>query len=208
MTHNINLFVKFFRSPWVQCDELPIRLQQMERLANKAFDTYRQLYYDGGISSVYFWPTSNDDTDGSSSFGGAILIKKAVEQETYLTAATWDSSHVVEVSKPDDGSFLIQMTSTVLLDIKADFTGIDDFNLGGSMTRLNESNVNVANDTALLAAIGKIVEEIEGRMRSALQEIYFGKTLEIVNDLRPSLPDGYLRNQEEFRDDLMQRLHK
>jgi hypothetical protein len=37
--------------------------------ANEAFDIYRDLYYEGGVSSVYFW---NLD-DG---FAGVVLLKK------------------------------------------------------------------------------------------------------------------------------------
>jgi capping protein beta len=35
-----------------------------------AFDTYRDLYFEGGVSSVYLW----DMDDG---FAGVVLIKKS-----------------------------------------------------------------------------------------------------------------------------------
>jgi capping protein beta len=41
----------------------------MEVRANDAFDVYRELYFEGGISSVYFW----DIDDG---FAGCVLLKK------------------------------------------------------------------------------------------------------------------------------------
>jgi capping protein beta len=41
----------------------------MEIKANEAFDVYRELYYEGGVSSVYLW---NLD-DG---FAGVVLVKK------------------------------------------------------------------------------------------------------------------------------------
>jgi hypothetical protein len=41
----------------------------MEVKANEAFDIYRELYYEGGVSSVYLW---NLD-DG---FAGVVLLKK------------------------------------------------------------------------------------------------------------------------------------
>ena len=37
--------------------------------ANEAFDVYRELYYEGGVGSVYFW----DLDDG---FAGVVLLKK------------------------------------------------------------------------------------------------------------------------------------
>ena len=45
------------------------RVRAMEVKANEAFDVYRELYYEGGVSSVYFW---NLD-DG---FAGVVLLKK------------------------------------------------------------------------------------------------------------------------------------
>lgn len=45
------------------------RVRKMELSANEAFDVYRDLYYEGGVSSVYFW---NLD-DG---FAGVVLLKK------------------------------------------------------------------------------------------------------------------------------------
>ena len=48
------------------------RVRKMEIKANEAFDVYRELYYEGGVSSVYFW---NLD-DG---FAGVVLLKKCEE---------------------------------------------------------------------------------------------------------------------------------
>jgi capping protein beta len=47
------------------------RVRKMEVGANEAFDVYRELYYEGGVSSVYFW---NLD-DG---FAGVVLLKKGM----------------------------------------------------------------------------------------------------------------------------------
>lgn len=47
------------------------RVRKMEIKANEAFDVYRELYYEGGVSSVYLW---NLD-DG---FAGVVLVKKCM----------------------------------------------------------------------------------------------------------------------------------
>jgi capping protein beta len=41
----------------------------MEIEANELFDAYRELYFEGGTSSVYFW-------DLPEGFAGCFLIKK------------------------------------------------------------------------------------------------------------------------------------
>jgi len=196
---------------------IPEELRAMEQLANRAFDSYRQLYYEGGISSVYLWPTGNDYdcAQHSRSFGAAILLKKGVEDISDLSAACWDAIHVAEIEPENDddpaSQLVMRMTSTILLDLTGAFPNITSFRLGGSLTRQHQSTLTIssANDpTAIIAAIGRAVEEHEGRMRSNLQEIYFGKTHEIVNELRPALPEGYLRNQEEFRAEMSKKLAK
>lgn len=77
--NHIGLFFIFtnYWSPW--CNQyfpelsdgiLPSdKLRQLEVLANDAFDTYRELYYSGGCSSVYMW-----DLDGG--FAAVVLLKK------------------------------------------------------------------------------------------------------------------------------------
>ena len=68
----------YFRSPWTNSYEPPLedgampseRLRKLEIEANTAFDQYRELYFEGGVSSVYLW-------DLDAGFAGVILIKKA-----------------------------------------------------------------------------------------------------------------------------------
>lgn len=50
----------------------------MEIKANEAFDVYRELYYEGGVSSVYLW---NLD-DG---FAGVVLVKKCMLAGTNIS---------------------------------------------------------------------------------------------------------------------------
>ena len=66
-----------YRSPWSNKYDPPLEdgavpsdsLRELEIQANQAFDTYRELYYEGGVSSVYLW-------DLQEGFAGVILIKK------------------------------------------------------------------------------------------------------------------------------------
>lgn len=47
------------------------KLRVLEIEANELFDAYRELYFEGGISSVYFWDLDNG-------FAGCFLIKKSM----------------------------------------------------------------------------------------------------------------------------------
>lgn len=52
-----------FRSPWSNTYDPPLedgsmpseRLRKLEIDANHAFDQYREMYFEGGVSSVYLW---------------------------------------------------------------------------------------------------------------------------------------------------------
>lgn len=46
-------------------------LRKLETAANEAFDTYREMYFEGGISSVYMW-------DLEPGFAAVVLIKKGL----------------------------------------------------------------------------------------------------------------------------------
>jgi capping protein beta len=72
-------FACFNRSPWSNeyDPELPdgatpnTTLRKLEVHANEAFDTYREMYYEGGVSSVYTFETEDK-------FAVVVLIKKGM----------------------------------------------------------------------------------------------------------------------------------
>merc|ERR1711953_537185 len=67
-----------YRSPWsnkydpaMEDGAMPSNtLRNLEVEANKAFDQYRELYFEGGVSSVYLW-------DLDHGFAGVVLFKKS-----------------------------------------------------------------------------------------------------------------------------------
>lgn len=73
-----------FRSPWTDTYIPPApgapqpsaRLRNLEVQLNGAFDTYREMYYEGGISSVYLWDLSEDLGTKDMEFAGVVLMKK------------------------------------------------------------------------------------------------------------------------------------
>ncbi|KAI0395747.1 F-actin-capping protein subunit beta [Xylariaceae sp. FL0594] len=151
------------------------KIRRMEIKANEAFDLYRELYYEGGVSSVYFW---NLD-DG---FAGVVLLKKVVSPGS-SNEGTWDSIHVFEAI--DRARFTqYKLTSTVILSLGTDSGSLGDLDLSGNMTREVEVELPAENDEQQIANIGKLVEDMEIKMRNLLQEVYFGKAKDVVGDLR------------------------
>ena len=116
-------------------------------------------------------------------FAGVVLIKKA--GDTDKIKGCWDSIHVIEVQEKAQGrSAHYKLTSTVMLWLQTIKAGSGTMNLGGSLTRQTEADHNVSDANPHIANFGKMIEEMENKIRSTLNEIYFGKTKDIVNDLR------------------------
>jgi len=203
---------------------LPEKLRSLEIIANDAFSTYRSLYYEGGsLSSVYLWDMSLDkeDLDGRGNcFGAAVLIRKeAIAGET-LRDGAWNSIHVIEVSPSNTGSegesskpsspnnsYNYRLVATIILHLDTNVASLDQMVLSGSITRQSEQTLTVAHENDHIANMGRMIEEMEGRMRSSLQEIYFGKTHDLVNEIRPIVPAGFLRHQASLQQEMLNRLH-
>ncbi|XP_078414188.1 F-actin-capping protein subunit beta isoform X2 [Cetorhinus maximus] len=198
-----------YRSPWSNKYDPPLedgampsaRLRKLEVEANKAFDQYRDLYFEGGVSSVYLW-------DLDHGFAGVILIKKAGDGSKKIKGC-WDSIHVVEVQEKSSGRTAhYKLTSTVMLWLQTNKTASGTMNLGGSLTRQMEKDENVSESSPHIANIGKLVEDMENKIRSTLNDIYFGKTKDIVNGLRSVASLADRTSQEALLTNLAEALKK
>ncbi|KAJ2451375.1 F-actin-capping protein subunit beta [Coemansia sp. RSA 2336] len=197
-----------YRSPWTNQYEPALadgsvpseELRKLEVAANEAFRTYKELYYEGGVSSVYLW-------DMDDSFAGVVLIKK-VNDGTVRAKGSWDSIHVVEVVEKGRAAGY-KLTSTVMLYTVASGARGDrqsEINLSGSLTRQDERELPVDDMGSHVANIGRMVEDMESKMRNALQEVYFGKTHDIVNGLRSAADLEETKNRERLQRDLFGQL--
>merc|ERR1711907_843516 len=97
----------------------------------------------------------------------------------------WDSIHVFEAQNKGSRNANYKLTSTVMLWLETNKEGSGMMKLGGSLTRQAGETFTVDdNEPQHIANIGKMIEDMENKMRNTLNEIYFGKTKDIVNDLR------------------------
>jgi capping protein beta len=171
--------------------------QQEARINTETRGYHR--YYEGGTSSVYLW---NLD-DG---FAGVVLLKKSSSQAA--ASGAWDSIHVLEVAERGRTA-KYKLTSTVILNLGTKGDALGSLDLAGNMTRQVEADMPVDADETHVANIGKLVEDMELKMRNLLrkflvlnishlethvltcirktEEVYFGKAKDVVGDLR-SIP--------------------
>ncbi|KAM7507958.1 hypothetical protein LguiA_018411 [Lonicera macranthoides] len=193
-----------YRSPWSNkyhplledgCLPSP-ELRKLEIEANDIFGVYRDHYYEGGISSVYIW---EDLTDG---FVACFLIKKDGSRSGhgrrgYLQEGAWEAIHVIQVGPEENGTTNYCLTSTVMLSLTTNNESSGTFSLSGSIRR--QMNMNLAMTDGHLCNMGKMIEEMEGKLRNSLDQVYFGKTKEMVCILRPPrelLPEELPENRK------------
>ncbi|PCH42466.1 F-actin capping protein beta subunit [Wolfiporia cocos MD-104 SS10] len=208
-----------YRSPWSNEYDPPFedgtvptaKLRKLEITANEAFDMYREMYYEGGVSSVFLW----DLDDGG--FAGVVLLKKVMNASSPTEpSGSWDSIHVFEVSERGrqahyklTSTIMLQMTNRAVTGRDAkekegdDATRAGEVALSGSMTRQEEKDYPVPEQMAHVANTGRMVEEMEIKMRNTLQEVYFGKTRDVVFDLRSVDDLEKARRQRELQKELV-----
>ena len=160
-------------------------LRNIEEEANRVFEAYKNLYFEGGVSSVYLW-------DADDGFAGCFLIKKEItEKKRSVSSGCWDSVHVVEVSELGNGSAVYKLTTTVMISVivPGDKTGKVD--LSGGLTRQVEKTAKFdASVNTHLVHLGKMSEEQETTLRTSLDELYVQKTINILSKVRSNYARG------------------
>jgi len=183
-----------YRSPWSNKYDPPIEdgdgfvpsdaLRPLEMQFNEVFDAYRNLYFEGGVSSVYLW-------DLPEGFAGCFLIKKDVAGQRFVRDGSWDSIHVMEVKETADKKrATYKLTTTVMLTMKVEKDAIGDSDLSGSLTRQEERTCDLNVENTHISNMGKLIEDLEISMRSNMDGIYIQKTREVVNGIRKMHPGG------------------
>lgn len=180
-----------YRSPWSNkyhplLEDGPhypsLELRKLEIEANDVFAIYCDQYYEGGTSSVYMWE------DDNGSLIACFLIKKdgsksGQGKRGYLQEGAWDAIHVIEVGEEEEGTTRYCLTSTVMLSLTTNDESSGTFSLSGSIRRQMSMDLSIAEGH--LCNMGRMIEEMESKLRNSLDQVYFGKTKEMVCTLRP-----------------------
>lgn len=191
-----------YRSPWSNEYDPPLndgtipskQIRELEIDANAAFDVYRTQYFEGGLSSVYLW----DLDDG---FAGVILIRKD------RSTAVWNSIHVFEAL--DRGrSWHYKLTSTVILSLSAKNSKVGEMDLNGNMTRQVEQDLPVTKSVGHIQNVGKMVEDMEIKMRNFLQEVYFGKAKDVSAELHSVASLNTAREEKKLHQEMLDNMAK
>merc|ERR1712176_1682889 len=93
-----------------------------------------------------------------------------------------------------------------MLWLQTNTKGAGMMNLGGSLMRQLERDMPLDAGSPHVINFGKLVEEHENKIRHTLNEIYFGKSRDIVHGLRSTEPLKDERQKRELAAALNKRL--
>ena len=81
----------------------------------------------------------------------------------------WDSIHVFEaIDRARMAHY--KLTSTVILHLSTSNEALGDMDLSGNMTRQIEQDMPVQDDSSHIVNVGKLVEDMELKMRNLLRK--------------------------------------
>jgi len=178
-------------------------LRKFEVKANHAFNIYRDLYFQGGISSVYCWDLEK------GAFASCWACKKDVEKDAMKLH--WSEIHIFEVkpsASPDNWDY--KLTSTVIVHTdNVDEEGIS-LNVSGNRTiQKTMLNVSVSDkdiDNHHVKIMGKMAEQMSSNLLSSMAGIYYAKTNEIMSYLHQNERDQNLQNSQNLRNQMKKTL--
>lgn len=148
--------------------------RQLEIEANSLFDNYRDQYFQGGYSSVYFF-------ECEQGFGAVWLVHKDVPAVESLSAGWWDSVHIFDVQptgKPDE--FNYTLTSTVLISMQLDAAGTGSVDLSGSLANQVSRAKTIGKFKGHIQNMGPMLEDQESLLRNRIEDIYIQKTRQVL----------------------------
>ncbi|PVV00246.1 hypothetical protein BB560_005379 [Smittium megazygosporum] len=194
-----------FRSPWSNAYFPPLeegilpstRARKLELVANEAFKTFTRLYYQGGLSSVYFW--ENDEN-----LACAVLIKK-VNNDNPNSKGAWDSIHIIDIEERGRQA-RYKLITTIMLYTINNQGHVGQMDLSGSLTREDVREAPVDEINSHVVNIGRFIEDMEFKLRGSIEDVYFGKTKDIFNSLRSLNNQSNIMSQRELQQNLYSQL--
>jgi capping protein beta len=109
------------------------------------------------------------------------------------SSGEWDSIHVFEATDRARMSHY-KLTSTVILHLANETDALGEMDLSGNMTRQVEADLPVESDASHIANVGRLVEDMELKMRNLLRMCF-------PNNL-PSTRSRTIRNHTSAREHL------
>jgi len=101
-----------------------------------------------------------------------------------LESGWWDSIHVFECNETKKGTYEYKLTTTVMVSMGMKNQLVGEVDLSGSMTQQETKSLTFNDANPHIANMGKMLEDMELKVRNAIEGIYIQKTREVINGMR------------------------
>lgn len=101
-----------------------------------------------------------------------MLIITVAVNPTSKSSGSWDSIHVFETAERARTAHY-KLTSTVILNLGTEGESLGGMDLSGNMTRQVEQDLPIEGDESHVANLGRMVEDMELKMRNLLRTSLF-----------------------------------
>jgi len=141
---------------------------------NELMREYVKLYFGEAHANAYFFETTE------TGFGACFLIK-ATETEANATVSDWDSIHSFTVEETaTDSTFTL--VSTILLHVDFGEASTGKAKIAGNSQRKIEKTIPLpTKNNDYIETMGRMMETNETNLRNEMDEVYVGKTKQIIN---------------------------
>jgi len=107
-----------------------------------------------------------------------------VDAAKSLKKGWWDSIHVFEVTHDKDNFYMYKLTTTVMISMVLTDDKVGNVDLSGLRTQQDSKRLENNVESPHIANMGKMLEDIETRVRNTIEGIYIQKTREVINGMR------------------------
>lgn len=178
------------------------------------------------LSQIQIRATDQQHVSSAALFRPRLTIAIGQDRGNGVSGA-WDSIHVFEATERASGgskssssgagiSASYKLTSTVMLslirrdesteeptDIQSSSAKVGTVEIAGSLTRQSEADYALPDFVSHVSNVGRMIEDMEAKMRNQLQEVYFGKTRDVVSHLRSTQSLEKERRARDLQKELM-----
>lgn len=192
-----------FRSPWdneyfppiEEDDYEPLKpdewVRNLEVTMNTVVQVYRHQYFSKeGVSNAYCWAMDSGTKVAPEKrrFGCCVVISKEFENAEKVGSGIWNSMHVVSCEPDGDQTYSYRCIGSLILEITKENEGLGNVKIAGSVSSIeNAKNKKVDSEHRIdshVMNIGKVIEELESRLRGDIIGKYFGKCNMIQQAIR------------------------
>lgn len=167
-------------------------LRQMEIISRNAFESYRKLYFLGGVLSTYAWNISNN------SFGFGVFVQKDIDDLLHdgtKMNGSISCTDVFEIKKKNKNNYEYKMISSILLHCNVEISNNEIINMSGGVSNQTIIKAEANGTIEHLITIGQMVENNSSVFMEKVKQIYIGKMNEIFTKTKHIQGDKELKKQ-------------